>query len=793
MLWAALAVRRHPPSEAIRTLDRRSGPSGRGPTLIVRHRTSQNDVKTDKELTHRDEIHGDVQYDPLAVALLDTASLQRLGRVYQLGYGHLVYRGGNHTRLSHCMGAYATAGRLVGALQQNYARQGARPRGAIPPDEFLPRAPEGPVRDPAPLMLDLDVADAATEVDRWTVLLHIVRWAGLVHDVGHVPLGHTLEDEFTGIYAKHDSFVSPRLRAFWVADAAGAPAEIRTVLGCADLYPPAFGRLGITGEDVWGAVLLLCTWKEEIEDGVRTPFNDLLERHIRHASDRGTAPGLAPELLDLDARLSGTLFAPYMADIVANTISADYLDYLRRDPHNLGLDVLKDDRVVSRFWIGRDHLEQPRMALSLVDRRGKRRLDTCTGVVELVRQRYRFAEIVYYHKTKVAASAMLAKVFDLVGAPPDAPARREVPHLSDVDALTDEVLAAESPARDRLMTELRQRLMPTSIADVEIGDDSLHLMLRDAAWEKLDAAARSGAREEARVALQAIVLLDAITHRHLHKVAFAMGPDDFQAITGKHGNERERALAELIQGLRGSANARAEAEAAMVAASNSCPEHSLLLYVPPRKSQAKGIETGALADHGTVTTLEEHPAVSAEVESLNDHYRALWRLLVLVHPDYAGDAVSLSAAVDALVERRMPYVDLDDHKVIAALRECAWVRYLPRRERGAALRFCELRDGGPDDVPWEMLEEFERRQDGRGSEHELACGAALAERLVARGGPAALERLAAYAQPGSLEARVKEAREAVLVSASRRGDHDVDAATRALFAALDRLADDLLR
>jgi hypothetical protein len=29
-----------------------------------------------KEITHRDEIHGDVEYDSLSVALLDTPTLQ---------------------------------------------------------------------------------------------------------------------------------------------------------------------------------------------------------------------------------------------------------------------------------------------------------------------------------------------------------------------------------------------------------------------------------------------------------------------------------------------------------------------------------------------------------------------------------------------------------------------------------------------------------------------------------------------------------------------------------------------
>jgi hypothetical protein len=63
----------------------------------IRGRTKEHEFTGD--LTHRDQIHGDIRYDPLAVALLETSPLQRLGRIYQLGYGHLVYRGGTHTRL----------------------------------------------------------------------------------------------------------------------------------------------------------------------------------------------------------------------------------------------------------------------------------------------------------------------------------------------------------------------------------------------------------------------------------------------------------------------------------------------------------------------------------------------------------------------------------------------------------------------------------------------------------------------------------------------------------------------
>jgi HD superfamily phosphohydrolase len=73
-----------------------------------------------KATTYRDPIHRDARYDPLALALLDTEELQRLGRIYQLGYAHLVFRGGTHTRLSHALGAAHVAGQIIGQLRRTY-------------------------------------------------------------------------------------------------------------------------------------------------------------------------------------------------------------------------------------------------------------------------------------------------------------------------------------------------------------------------------------------------------------------------------------------------------------------------------------------------------------------------------------------------------------------------------------------------------------------------------------------------------------------------------------------------
>ncbi len=46
---------------------------------------------------------------------------------------------------------------------------------------------------------------------KWRGPTEIVSAAALLHDIGHVPFGHTLEDEFSGIYPRHDSLAGSRL------------------------------------------------------------------------------------------------------------------------------------------------------------------------------------------------------------------------------------------------------------------------------------------------------------------------------------------------------------------------------------------------------------------------------------------------------------------------------------------------------------------------------------------------------------------------------------------------------
>ncbi len=99
----------------------------------------------------RDPLWNNIRLDAEALAVLDTPAFQRLRYVRQLGHAFLVYPGATHTRFEHALGAYHLARRAVAQL----AEAGAAP----------------------------DAGTART-----------LRLAALLHDVGHYPFSHALEE-----------------------------------------------------------------------------------------------------------------------------------------------------------------------------------------------------------------------------------------------------------------------------------------------------------------------------------------------------------------------------------------------------------------------------------------------------------------------------------------------------------------------------------------------------------------------------------------------------------------------
>jgi HD superfamily phosphohydrolase len=112
--------------------------------------------RVNKLLTVRDPVWGNIPLEREAAALIDTSSFQRLRRVKQLGFAHLVYPGAVHSRFMHALGVYHLTRRALEAL----ARHGA--------------------------------LEALNTEERERLTL--VALAALLHDVGHYAFSHAMEE-----------------------------------------------------------------------------------------------------------------------------------------------------------------------------------------------------------------------------------------------------------------------------------------------------------------------------------------------------------------------------------------------------------------------------------------------------------------------------------------------------------------------------------------------------------------------------------------------------------------------
>ena len=247
----------------------------------------------------RDPIHSDVGLSPLEERVLDFPEVQRLRGIKQLGTASLVYPGCVHTRFEHSLGVNAVSKRIISAV-----RESGTPVG--------------------------------TEMEQ------LIGAAALLHDVTHIPFGHTLEDERC-LFPRHDK-----------------GARFVTLFR---------GTLGARLEAL----------------GVKQPLAALL--------------GIAGE--------TSADVPPWAQQVIASTIDADLLDYLRRDAYFAGLAANYDDRIFRYFIVDHDQL------VINMTKHGMERPDARSETVQLLRLRYFLTERVYYHHTKVTAGAMISKAVEL--------------------------------------------------------------------------------------------------------------------------------------------------------------------------------------------------------------------------------------------------------------------------------------------------------------------------------------------------------------------------------------------
>lgn len=119
-------------------------------------------------------VHDFVKMNSIEEALIRSRPMRRLRSIHQLSLAYLIYPGATHRRFEHSLGVATVATDIFNELTSP-EKQLDVPSSDVTPTEVIPNNP-----------------------DRLDYYRQIVRLAALLHDVGHLPFSHTLEEFLPG-------------------------------------------------------------------------------------------------------------------------------------------------------------------------------------------------------------------------------------------------------------------------------------------------------------------------------------------------------------------------------------------------------------------------------------------------------------------------------------------------------------------------------------------------------------------------------------------------------------------
>ncbi|MBZ5492396.1 MAG: HD domain-containing protein [Acidobacteriia bacterium] len=258
-------------------------------------------------------VHGFIRLNDWEWTVISQPAFQRLRRVRQLAWTDYVYPGAMHTRFEHSLGVMHTATMLYDSIVRN--------------SEEL-------------LKSELAYNEAGFERDR-----QLVRFAALLHDVGHAPFSHAAEE----------------------------------------LFPERSLGERYVHED-YSVAIIEAELRAAIEDH---PLNS--NYNLR-----------AAEITALIKGGSSARKTVFWRDLITSQMDADRMDYLLRDSYHAGVQYGKFDlhRLINTIRAIPFQDKDPRLGIS------EGGIHAAEG---LVLARYFMFTQVYFHKTRVAYDVHLRK------------------------------------------------------------------------------------------------------------------------------------------------------------------------------------------------------------------------------------------------------------------------------------------------------------------------------------------------------------------------------------------------
>jgi HD superfamily phosphohydrolase len=370
--------------------------------IVSEHLTNEADIQRYSTKEDRQElfipVSGFVWLYPEEMKVIDHPTFQRLGRIYQLGQAYVVYRGATHKRLEHALGTLNVVQRMIDAVNHNGKKNKLAKRTSC-----LTREEE-----------------------------RFIRLGALLHDIGHIVAGHTVEDELC-LLGKHDG--DQRLDHIFESD----QWKNRDGMTLASLIEEQYTKYvpaSLKGKIIPSRIVRLLVRKEPP-----------LESDSHHKENM-----LLKESNDIRAEVCRFM--------IGNTICADLLDYLHRDWYHIGKARPFDDRILQYMEI---RTGTPDKFVISLGRRPKIRTDAISAILELLEWRYSLAESVLFHRTKLAAAAMLDRaLFELWGDDHSEDIESFLLPLSDEEMLSrcreKAALDTKNKAKSSIATELLSAL-----------------------------------------------------------------------------------------------------------------------------------------------------------------------------------------------------------------------------------------------------------------------------------------------------------------------------------------------
>lgn len=207
-----------------------------------------------------DPVHGTIELSDLEVEIINTKVFQRLRNIKQLGLANYVFPSADFTRFSHSIGVCHLTGKIFDTLKRNGADQ----------------------------ITDQEIRD--------------YRLAGLLHDIGHYPYSHNMEDAIREYYEpKKNEYI-----ASLFSEKSETP-EKKSVVTAGEKAPKYFNHTSV------GREILLHD----------SQIQEIFKKY------------------EIDTELIYSIFTrdnnPKYSSVISSDLDADRIDYLLRSASNTGL------------------------------------------------------------------------------------------------------------------------------------------------------------------------------------------------------------------------------------------------------------------------------------------------------------------------------------------------------------------------------------------------------------------------------------------------------------------------